>query len=113
MSETDVGQLLSDLDAGSFEQKMGVVISDVASGVIEHGRSGKVQVTLTFKQLGSSNQMMIEHELNYVSPTRNGERGEKNKTQTPVHVNVDGDVTLFPKNQSQLFTKTGEIETAK
>lgn len=106
---TDVGQLIGDLDAGSFEQKLGVVFSDVAANVIEHGRAGKVQVTFTLKQLGTSNQMMIEHELNFVSPTKNGERGEKNKTQTPVHVNLDGDVTLFPKNQEQLFTKDGKV----
>lgn len=106
---TDIAQLISDLDAGSFEQKMGVILSDVAAGVIEHGRAGKVQVTFVLKQLGNSNQMMIEHELTYVSPTQNGERGEKNKTQTPVHVNIDGEVTLFPKNQEQLFDKKGKV----
>lgn len=106
---TDVVQLIGDLDAGAFEQKMGVILSDVAAGVIEHHRAGKVQITFTLKQLGTSNQMMIEHELSYVSPTKNGERGEKNKTQTPVHVNLDGEVTLFPKNQDQLFGKNGEV----
>ena len=106
---TDVGQLISDLDAGSFEQKMGVILSDVAAGVIEHGRAGKMQITFTLKQLGTSNQMMIEHELSFVSPTKNGERGEKNKTNTPMHVNLDGEVTLFPKNQDQLFDKSGKV----
>lgn len=106
---TDVGQLLDDLDAGAFQQKLGVVLSDVAAGVVEHHRVGKVQVTFTLKQLGTSNQVMIEHDLSYSAPTQNGERAEKNKTQTPVHVNCEGDLTLFPKNQNQLFDSSGKV----
>ena len=108
--ETDVGQLFDDLDAGAFQQKIGAVLTDVAAGVIEHHRAGKVQITFTLKQLGTSNQIMIEHDLSYSAPTKNGERAEKNKTETPVHVNVEGDLTLFPKNQSQLFTTDGKVE---
>lgn len=108
--DTNVGQFIEDLDAGAFEQKIGKALSDVAAGVIEHGRGGKVAITFTVKQLGNSNQVMIDHLIGYLKPTKNGESSEKNLTKTPMHVNLDGELSLFPKNQHQLFNKKGEVE---
>lgn len=108
--ETEVGQFLDDLDAGMFQQKISKALSDVAAGVIDNHAQGKVQVTFVVTQLGSSNQVMIDHQLAYSAPTPNGEFAEKNKTRTPMHVNEGGELTLFPKNQHQLFDKKGEIE---
>lgn len=108
--ETEVSQFLDDLDAGYFQQKLGKALSDVAAGVIDHHTQGKVQLTFTVKQLGNSNQVMIEHQLAYSAPTANGEFAEKNLTKTPMHVNEGGEMTLFPKNQTQLFDKKGQVQ---
>lgn len=107
---TNVAQALEDFDAGGFEQKIGRAISEVAGAVVDHHSAGKVQITLNIKQIGDSNQVMIEHLLAFSGPTPNGEFAEKNLTKTPMHVNTGGEVTLFPKNQHQLFDKKGEVE---
>ena len=107
---TDVTQFIEDLDAGVFEQKVSKALSDVAGAVVDHHSVGKVQITLTLKQLGNSNQVMIEHDLAFSGPTKNGEFAEKDRTKTPMHVNEGGELTLFPKNQGQLFDKKGYIE---
>jgi len=109
--DTDVSQFIDDLDAGTYQQKIGKALSDVAAGVVDNHAAGKVQLTFTLKQIGNSNQVMVEHLLAYSAPTANGEFAEKNLTKTPMHINEGGELTLFPKNQHQLFDSKGKVES--
>jgi len=109
--DTDVTQYFEDLDAGTFQQKIGKALSDVSGAVVDHHAPGKVQITFTIKQLGNSNQVMIDHDLAFSGPTKNGEFAEKNRTKTPMHVNEGGELTLFPKNQHQMFDSKGAVES--
>jgi hypothetical protein len=100
---TSVADLMGDLDAGIFEQKLARSLSDVAMGVIATGKKGKVVITLDMAQIANSNQVNLEHSLKYVKPTGNGRVTGENTTATPMHVGVGGKLTLFPDNQEKLF----------
>lgn len=110
MQETNVNQLLDDLDAGIFSQKLGKALSMVAAGVTDHGKEGKVTVTFTFKQIGDSSQVACAHKLNFIQPTSKGKVSEEQTTETPLFVNSGGELTLFPKKQDQMFDKHGKVK---
>lgn len=97
---TDV---LPELDAGIFADKINRALSDVALGCVTTGKKGKVVITLDLAQIANSNQVNLEHSLKYVKPTGNGKLTEENTTATPMHVGVGGKLTLFPENQQKLF----------
>ena len=105
MKSTDTKQLFEDLNAGVFGEQVGRAFSDVAAGVTETGKAGEVVIKFKMKRIGESQQVNISHSLKYIAPTRRGRKIEELSTDTPMHVNPDGEVTLFPKDQGQLFPK--------
>jgi len=107
---TNVNEFLCDLDGGVFESKLSRALSDVAAGVLDHGKAGKVTVTLSLKQIGQSQQVMINHKLAYTRPTNCGDIGENNETQTPMYVGEKGALTIFMENQGQMFEKMKKTE---
>lgn len=109
---TKVTQFIVDLDGGVFEEKLAAVLSDVAAGVIDHGKVGEVDIKLKMKQIGSSHQVAIEHTLKYKRPTSRGTIAEDNTTSTPMHVGSRGALSFFPENQGQLLGKQGEAPAA-
>jgi hypothetical protein len=106
---TDVTSFIDDLDAGVFQDKLSKALSDVAAGVIDHSRTGKVTICFDLKQIGQSHQVAITHKLSYVRPTARGKLSEENTTQTPMYVGKGGSLTLFPEGQGQMFDKKGGI----
>jgi len=106
---TDVTEFFSDLDGGAFEQKLARALSDVAGSVIDHDKEGAINITLKLKRIGSSYQVAVRHKLTFTRPTSKGKVSEENTTETPMHVGTGGRLTLFPENQEQMFTKTGDI----
>jgi len=115
-TETDVQQFLADLYGGAFEKKVGHALSVVAAGVVEHSRKGKVVITFDVARIGESQTVNIGHTVAMDAPTMRGNRTEKDKTETPMHVNRGGRLTLFPENQSRMefdsFTFTPEGQKA-
>lgn len=100
---TKVAEFLDDLDGGVFSEKLATALSDVGAGVTTHGKSGSVTVTLSFKQIGNSNQVQIDHTLKYTKPTAKGKVSEENSTATPMHVGKGGALSLWPENQDDMF----------
>ena len=99
---TDVNEFISDLDAGVFEKKIGAALTDVAYGVVTHGKAGQVVITLDIKQLGNAHQVMVSHQLKYKNPTSKGEVVETDKSSTPMHVGAKG-MSLWPDKQDDMF----------
>lgn len=97
---TDV---LPELDAGVFAGKINRALSDVAMGVVQTGKKGKVSITLDMEQIANSHQVKLKHSLKYIKPTGNGKVTEENATETPMHVGPRGKLTMFPDNQEKLF----------
>ena len=111
--QTDVIQFIGDLEGGVLEQKLGHILSEVTSGVIDHNKTGKITLDMTIKRIGNSYQVEIAHKLSYKKPTANGDASENNLTATPMYAGSGGKLTLFPEGQSQMFDKTGAVNRQK
>ena len=100
MKETayDFPELIKELDAGIFANKLSIAVRDVAQGVVANSGPGKVTIELTFKQSGDSNQVLMAHTLKYAKPTRRGKATEEDTTSTPLWVGQKG-LTLMPDTQ--------------
>lgn len=102
---TDTTEFLEELNGGAFASQIGHAISEVASGVVDFGKAGKVVITLDFSQIGDSHMVKIKHKLDYKVPTNRGTRSENTTLDTPMHVGEGGKVTLFQEKHDQLFTR--------
>jgi len=76
MKATEPGDFIANLNAGVFANQMGRALSDVAAGVVEHGKKGKVVITLDIAQIGESHQVEITHKLDFLTPTKRGSKRE-------------------------------------
>lgn len=99
----DITETLQDLDAGVFIQQVSAAFQEVARGVVENDKKGKVVLTFDLKRIGESHQVTVGHAIDYVSPTRRGSRRENIKTGTVLHVGRGGKLTIMPDTQSDLF----------
>lgn len=105
MKATDTSEFINSLNAGVFADQVGRALSDVAAGVVEHGKQGEVTLKFKLKQIGQSNQVAVTHTLDYVQPTKRGKKREDTTLDTPLYVTADG-VVLFQTNPTdQLFKK--------
>ena len=93
---TDVQHFLADLDAGLFERKIGIALSDVAAGVVDHDQQGEVTVKFKMKRVAGSGSVVVSHELSYKRPTAKGHQAEVNTTSTVMHVAKGGKMTIYP-----------------
>ncbi len=64
---TDVQAFIGELDGGVFETKIGAVLSEVASGVMNTKTKGKVSLNLEIEPF-DENRVKIKHKLSYVRP---------------------------------------------
>ena len=108
--QTDVSEMFADLDGGTFEERLGRVLSEVAGAVIDNGRAGEVNVKLSLKRIGTSYQVQIDHKLSYKRPTPKGTVAEDSTSSTPMYVGTGGKLSFFPENQGQMFGKKGEVK---
>lgn len=100
---TLVEHFLNEIDAGTFGDKLGIALSDVAASVVDHEKPGKVVVEFTMKRAGSGAAVTVGHKLSYTRPTRYGKTGEEETKETLMHVGRGGRLTMVPENQSRLF----------
>jgi hypothetical protein len=102
---TDTAEFLEELNGGAFASQIGHALSEVAAGVVDHGKVGKLVITLDFSQIGESSQVKIKHKLDYKVPTKRGTRSENTSLDTPMHVGSGGKITLFAEKHDQLFSR--------
>jgi len=106
---TDVQEFISELDASIFEQKVAQALGEVSAAVIDNNAAGSVTLKFDFKRIGSSYQVMVKHKLSFVKPMPKGKATEENTTETPMYIGVNGYLSIFPEDQTQMFTKKGAI----
>lgn len=94
---TDVPNFLGDLNAGIFEKQLGAVLSDVAAGVVLNGKQGEVTIKLKIKQISDTQQVNVNHAIDYKTPTAKGHRTELSEGATPMHVLKGGCISLMPE----------------
>lgn len=100
---TSFRELLGELNAGVFEQKLDAALSACALNTAfygDKGKTGEVTIKLTLTRIGESNQVAMKHSLEFKKPTTRGSATEKDTTETPLHVGVGGRLTVTPDTQS-------------
>jgi len=105
---TDVAEFISDLDGGQFERKLSIALSQVAAAAVDHGKAGEVKITMKFKRIQGTTQVIVDHELKFTKPTMSGKAGEEEKRATVLHVGKLGALSLA---QPALFGKQAELNT--
>lgn len=103
---TEIQQFIADLNGGVFEQQVSQALSDVASGVVTHGKAGTVTIKFDLSRISESSQVKIKHTLDFNTPTSKGRVREDLTTETPMHVGRGGKLSLFPENQHDMFPRT-------
>lgn len=73
---TDVQAFIGELDGGVFETKIGAVLSEVASGVMNTKTKGKVSLNLEIEPF-DENRVKIKHKLSYVAQLTAGKFPKK------------------------------------
>ncbi|MGX5913918.1 hypothetical protein ACR0ST_04230 [Aliidiomarina sp. Khilg15.8] len=110
---TKVDEFMSDLEAGTFVDRVSQALSNVALGVVTNGKKGKVTLQFDISQIGDSSQVTIDHKLAYVKPTGKGKLTEETTSRTPMHVNKGGKITWAQEDQIQMFGRNGEPNPPK
>lgn len=100
--KTDVNEFVTDLECGTFEQKLGSVLSDVAAACSDYDKKGEVTIKLKFRKISNA-QINITHELQYNRPTGKGTLRENTSSNTVFHVGKGGKMTLLPDTQTDFF----------
>ena len=110
-SKTDFPEMLEDLDAGNFLNKIEAALSAVAFGTITHGKQGELNIKFSFKKIGDSQQVMIAHKLTFSQPTVRGKVSEEDTTETPMYVQRGGKLTILPPapQQTTIFEQEKKV----
>lgn len=103
MKSTDHTQFIDDIDGGVFAQQLGYAISEVASAVVDNDKAGEITIKLKLTKGVGANSVTIDHKLTSIAPLADGRKLEDHGAKTSMHVNKDGDVTLFANHTAQLF----------
>lgn len=110
---TDVSEFLSDLDAGVFERKLSVALSQAAAAVVDHDKAGEVTVKFSLKKIAGTSQVSCSHLLKFSRPTSGGKVSEEDSRDTVLHVGKNGRLSLVPETQTLLFeTKPSTTQQA-
>lgn len=105
MKPTDSSDFIQSLNAGVFAEQFGRAVSDVAAGVIDHGKEGTVTLTFKFKQIAQTNQVNVTHKLDFSQPTKRGKKREDTTLDTPLYVTPEGLQLMQTNPTEQLFRK--------
>lgn len=104
MKNTDVQQFISELEGGTLEQKLGAVLSMAAAAVVDHNKTGEINLKLKISPVGNGNHVVtVGHVLKFSLPTSRGKQGEEQVGATSMHVGKGGSMTFFPEKQDDLF----------
>lgn len=103
---TDTSQFVTDLNGGVFDQQLSHALSEVAMGVVNNKKAGKIVITMELTHLGDGSQVNIKHKLDFMKPTSKGSVREDVTASTPMHVGKQGKLTLFPEMQTDMFKTT-------
>lgn len=110
---TNVTEFIHDLEGGIFENKLAHILSDVALHTLECGeknKQGKVTIVFSMSRLaGTTQQVSIDHKIEFSKPTPTGKMSEETTTTSVMHVHKGGNLNVFPENQLQMFDKKGNI----
>ncbi|GAA0721577.1 hypothetical protein [Dokdonella soli] len=106
-SKTNIAELLGDLNAGVFEEQINTALSDIAANVCTHGKKGELTIKFKLQQIGEGSQVAVTHSIKSVVPKSRGKVTEEMATDTPLHVERGGRLTLYPTTQTKMELGAG------
>jgi hypothetical protein len=106
---TDIGEFITDLDAGLFERKLSAALSMTAAAVVDRDRVGEVSVSFKLKKIPGTCQVHVEHQIKFSRPTEHGKVSEEDTRTTPMHVGKYGKLSLAPENQMSFMDRQGQV----
>lgn len=110
MQESEIASFLGELGAGVFEEKLTRSLKETALACMANNKTGEIELKFKVTPINQS-QAKITHAIKTKAPTLNGKKQEENSTETHMYVNKGGSMSLFPENQTQMFTTTGKIHS--
>lgn len=96
-SRTNVNDFIGELNAGILINQLGDTLSEAALATVLHGKGnkkGKVNIELSFTQIGENDQVVVSAKLSKSVPTKRGKKSEENITDTPMFVGKGGVLTI-------------------
>jgi hypothetical protein len=105
---SDIGDFISELGAGVFEEKVQQALKDAGYATMAHAAPSEITIKLKISP-ASKSQAKIVHSIVAKIPQLNGEKTEKNTTHTIMYVGEKGKLSIFPENQTDMFTKRGAV----
>lgn len=104
MTPTNLKDFLKSLEGGVLYEALENILSDVAFATRNNDRrvKGRVNISLTFEKFADE-QVMVSHKIDYKKPTNKGSIQEDRQSSTPMFVNKGGELTLFRKDQEDMF----------
>ena len=99
----DAGEFVHELYSGVFAEQLATFLKETARNVDDHGRQGKVNVTLNFKPFIDGDGVMIEHTLTRDMPEKNGNSVRKITNKTHMYVGRNGAVSTLHEKQNDMF----------
>lgn len=109
---SEIADFLGELGAGNYEEKLTRSIKETALACMSNNKAGEITLKFKITPINQS-QAKITHAIEFKAPTLNGVKTEKNSTETHMYVGTCGKMSLFPENQTQMFTQSGKINTTK
>lgn len=100
--EYDVHQTLEDFDAGVYMQKVTRALCEAAMAAVTHGKKANVTLSIDLTQIKKTHQVSVDHTLKYHRPTTHGKVSEENTTNSVMHVNQGGRLSIVPEAQAAM-----------
>ncbi len=94
VKQTNVVDFIGELEAGIFQERMAIMLSEAALGAVMHNRKGKVTVSFDIARVNESGQVMVSANLKNTKPTKRGSITEEVKSDTPMWVAKGGVITI-------------------
>lgn len=99
MEETQLTELLPELNAGIFQAQLEEAIKEVVTGVVATDKQGGFTLSFKLKPIKGSAQLRMQHTLKYTRPTTNGSQVTDETTDTVLFANPRGQLSVEPFNQ--------------
>lgn len=98
MRQTEMKEVLAELDGGTLLDKIQTILSDVAANSVNHESKGKVTLNMTMQPIKGSSQVNLIVDVDYKRPRNRGMLSETYRVEHPVFVNQGGKITVLPEN---------------
>lgn len=104
--------LFAELDGGIFEAKLIAALKETALRVVSTGKKGKITIELGISRISESSQVTIASKLKTDTPKSKGRIIEEDETETPMHVNSKGNLSIYPNEQLDLVDAINKKQEA-